>query len=97
MQEAKRIASQALNFAVVDNMLYSIDLRGGGCKRAAVPSVLQTSIVEMYQGGRMAGHFSGPRLYVTLSRRWWWHTMYKDVMAFSRNCGECATVIGVGR
>ena len=59
MQEAKRIASQALNFAVVDNVLYSIDLRGGGRKQAAVPSVLQTSIMEMYQGGRMAGHFSG--------------------------------------
>ena len=36
----------------------------------------------------MAGHFAGPRLYASLSRHWWWRTMYIDALEFSRGCGE---------
>ena len=88
---------QALNFVIVDKVLYFVDSKGGGWKRAAVPKHLQKAFLEDHHGGKMAGHFSGVRIYSSLSRRWWWRTMYKDALEFSRNCGECATTTGVGR
>lgn len=82
---------------MVDDVLYYVDGKKGGHRRAAVSRHLQRSILEDYHAGKMAGHFSGTRLYATLCRQWWWRTMYKDVMEFCRSCGECATVTGVGR
>ena len=96
-QEARTIAARALHFTIIDDVLYFLDTKRGGRRRAAVPSHLQKSILEDYHCGKMAGHFSGARLYTTLSRQWWWRTMYKDAIEFSRSCGECATVTGVGR
>lgn len=96
-REVRGIAAQALNFTIIDDVLYYVDAKGGGRKRAAVPRHLQKLVLEDYHSGRMAGHFSGARLYTALSRQWWWRTMYRDAMDFSRSCGECATVAGVGR
>ena len=96
-RDARRVAAQALEFAVVDGVLYFVDAKRGGKKRAAVPSHLRRSILAEYHSGKMAGHFSGVRLYTAISRQWWWRTMYKDAIEFSRNCGECATVTRVGR
>ena len=96
-KEARKLAAQALSFVIVDNVLYFVDAKGRGRKRAAVPSHLQKTILDDHHGGKMAGHFSGARLYTSLSRLWWWRTMYKDAIEYSRGCGECATVTGVGR
>ena len=41
--------------------------------------------MEEYHGGNLAGHFSGPRLYKTLARRWWWQHMYRDAMTIAHN------------
>ena len=62
-----------------------------------VPRHLQRAIIEDCHAGRMAGHFSGTRLYATLIHQWWWCTMYCDILEFCKSCGECATVTGVGR
>lgn len=99
-QEARTGAVQVLNTAIVEDLLYFVESKRGGCssiRRAAVPSHLQQQIMEDYQGGRMAGHFPGPWLYMALRRQWWWRNMYKHVVQFCRSCGECATVAGVGR
>ena len=39
--------------------------------RVVVPQTLRLQIMEEYHNGSLAGHFSGPRLYKTLARRWW--------------------------
>ena len=96
-KKARKMAAQALNFVIIDKILYFVDSKGGGRKRAAVPIHLQKTLLEDHHRGKMAGHFSGARIYAALSRRWWWRTMYTDAQEFSRNCGECATVTGVGR
>ena len=98
-REAQTVAAQALNFVIVDNVLYFVENRRGGSswRRAAVPSHLQRQIMEESHGGRNAGHFSGPRLYATLRRKWWWQNMYRHAVEFCKSCGECATVAGVGR
>lgn len=92
-REARSIAAQALNFAIVDGVLYFVDTKEGGKRSAAVPRHLQRLILEEYHSGRIAGS----HLYAALSGRWWWRTMYKDTIEFSRNCGGCAIVVGVGR
>ena len=44
----------------------------------------------------MSGHFSGNRLFKTLSCHWWWQTMYRDCADHCKNCAECAVVSGSG-
>ena len=58
-EAAKSLAAQALNFTMVDNVLYYVDGKNRGHRRAAVPRHLQRSILEDYHAGKMAGHFSG--------------------------------------
>ena len=90
---ARAVAAQAVNFTIVDSVLYFMDRKRE--RRAAVPRHLQESLLEDYHAGRMAGHFSGAHMYATLSRQWLWRTMYRDVLEFCKSCGECATVTGV--
>ena len=49
-----------------------------------------------YHSGCLAGHFSGPRLYQTLARRWWWKCMYRDALEYAESCPQCAIVKGTG-
>ena len=55
---ARTIAAQALNFEIVDNLLYYMDKKRGGRRRAVVPSHLRKSIMTDCHTGRMVGHFS---------------------------------------
>ena len=45
----------------------------------------------------MASHFSGPRVYHEMSRKWWWHQMYQDILNAVKSCPQCATVTGNGK
>ena len=65
--------------------------------RVAVPQQLRQKIMQEYHDGRLAGHFSGPRLYKTLVRKWWWPHMYTDAMNYTNGCPQCAIVEGTGR
>ena len=96
-QQAKKVCRQVIHFAVVDSILYFIDSKKQGRKRAVVPAHLQEQILKEYHGGVMAGHFLGDRLYKLVSCYWWWETLYKDAVSFCRNCPECSIVLGVGR
>ena len=58
-QEAKRVAARALNFTIVDKILYLLDGRPLSRKQAAVPSHLQQEVLHNYHRRQMAGHFSG--------------------------------------
>ena len=83
-QEAKKIAAQASQFAILENVLYFIDASRQNLRRAAVPSHLQEQIMAEIHGGVMSGHFSGNRL-------------YQDAISYCKNCAECAIVSGTGR
>jgi len=54
-------------------------------------------MIEEYHGGVMAGHFSGPRTYKAMAHQWWWHNMYRDIIAYTRGCAQCAIVSGGGK
>ena len=65
-QDAHKVAAQALYFKLIDGILYYVDTRSRGQKRA-VPRQLRGQILKENHGGHMSGHFSGPRLYNTLA------------------------------
>ena len=93
---AQKVVSEAINFEIVDGLLHFIE-KGGKHKRVVVPEHLQKMILSEYHGGVYAGHFSGGKLFGAISRSWWWPGMYKDVIAYCRNCPDCAVVSGNGR
>jgi len=95
-KEAQRIVTVATNLVILDNVLYFVDNKRAGRRRAAVPSHLRSQIMEQYHGGRMSGHFSGSRLYATLCYSWWWENMYTDAVNFASKCAECCIVNGTG-
>ena len=61
----------------------------GELPQIVVPASLKQQMMEEYHAGSLAGHFSGPRLYKTISRRWWWKNMYKDLMEYTRKYQQC--------
>jgi len=96
-QHAKKICTKAVNFAVLDDIMYFIDPKHQGKRRAAVPTHLHDEILRENHGGIMAGHFSGDRLHKLVSNKWWWDTLYRDCITYCRNCPKCAVVSGMGR
>ena len=52
--------------------------------------------MEEHHKGPMGSHFSGNKLFKTMSHHWWWPGMHKDLVQFARNCPECLIVSGGG-
>jgi len=96
-EEAKKVAAKASQFALADGVLTYLDRNPGDRKRVAVPLHLREEVIRVAHGGVYAGHFAGPKLYNTLSRRWWWPGMYNDVLSYCKRCPECAVVSGTDR
>ena len=91
---ASQMVAKASVYTLVDGILYYI---GYVSPRAVVPSSLKKSLIDEYHSGVMAGHFSGPRVYQEMSRKWWWHQMYQDILNAVKSCPQCATVTGPGK
>jgi len=96
-QDAHKVAAQALRFELIDGILYYVDTRPREQKRAVVPRQLCGQILKENHNGHMPGHFSGPRLYNTLAKRWWWQGMYSDCVSYCKKCPQCVVVGGTGR
>ena len=94
---AQKTVAEAVQYTMSDGILYFVGCKQTDVSRAVVPKALCKQIMEEYHGGNLAGHFSGPRLYKTLARRWWWQHMYRDAMKHANNCPQCAIVEGTGR
>ena len=96
-QIAKQIVLRVARFSMADAILYYVDPKVDSPGKVVVPSHLQGKIMSECHEGVISGHFTGEKLYNTLRRRWWWDTMYRDLMEFARNCAKCAVVRGSGR
>ena len=94
MSLSRKIAAQALQFSVVDGILYFVK---SNKKQAVVPVQLRQKLLQETHGGILAGHFSANRSFHTLSRHWWWDTMYKDCVDYCKSCVQCAMVKGTGK
>ena len=70
-KQAKKLALQGNQFVLVDNIVYYVDTKNNGKRRAVVPKHLQNGILEENHSGRMAGHFAVSHLYAALCRSWW--------------------------
>ena len=94
--KARRIALLGPHYSLVDGALFLVDTKNKRNPRirAAVPRHLHARLMEEHHRGPLGSHFSGDRLFSTLSIRWWWH---QDATQFVKNCPECAIVRGGGR
>ena len=81
-QLAVKVVAQTSMYTIVGDILYF----NGDSPRAVVPCGLQQSMMEEYHSGIMAGHLSGPKIYKTMSRQWWWQNMYRDIINYTRGC-----------
>lgn len=93
---ARKLMAKASQFALIDGVLMFLDHHRKERKRLAVPLHLRERIMRESHNGSYSGHFAGPKLYNTLSQQWWWSGMYNDVMAYCKQCPECAIVTGSG-
>ena len=75
-----KIIAEAAMYAIFDNNHYYVGSTQTETSRAVVPRQLHQTIMEEFHDGRLADHFSVPRLYKTLERSWWWPHNYTDVM-----------------
>ena len=82
-------------FTMIDDVVYRVE--GGSAKRMVAPKHLQNQLIAETHGGPLGGHFSGDRLFRTLSRHWWWERMYAACSIFVKNCPECLITTGGGR
>ena len=96
-KRAKTVASQETLFSLSDGILYYVDPKGDHQRRVAVPQHVRKQLLEENHRGLYGGHFSGPKLYNALVKRWWWRGMYTDVLAYCKKCPECVVVTGGGR
>ena len=94
---AKKTVAEATLYTIFNDILYYIGPTQTETSRVVVPQQLRQKVMQDYHDGHLAGHFSGPRLYKTLVRRWWWPHMYTDAMNYAKNCPQCAIVEGTGR
>ena len=67
---ARKIILQGSQFAVIDEILYFIDPKKKNQRRVAVPEHLRQQIMREVHSSPYSGHFSGQRLYNTLTTRW---------------------------
>ena len=96
-QEACRVVASAQLFVLSNDALYYVDPHHKRQLRAVVPQHLRGKIMEHHHGGRFGGHFSGDRLFKTISCKWWWRGMYKDCVEYTKNCPDCSFVDGGGK
>ena len=92
-QRVQEVVTLAQQFTMSDGVLYRTSQKQGELPQIVVPTSLKQQIMEEHYAGTLAGHFSGSRLLKTISRKWWWKRMYKDLMKFARGCPQC-TVVG---
>ena len=94
-KRARKIALQAPLFSVIDDVLYYVEPKRRR-RQIVVPRSLQKKLLEDTHAGRYSGHFSGRKLYDSLSLHWWWDGMHRDAVEYAKNCPECAIATGVG-
>jgi len=82
---------------MVDGILYYIDQKSDSIPRVVMPSEYKWRLIEEYHSEIMSRYFSGPKIYKTMSCKWWWDRMYHDIIDYVRNCPQCAIVTGAGR
>ena len=79
----EKIVAESALYTIADSILYYVGLKSSEIPRAVVPTALQQQVMMDYHSGCLAGHFSGPCLYQTLARRWWWKCMYRDALEYA--------------
>ena len=93
---AAKIVAQASLYTMANGILYYIGQKKDSVLKVIVPSEYKKRLMEEYHAGVMPGHFSGPKIYKTMSQQWWWDRMHQDIInyTYNINCLQCAIATG---
>ena len=79
---AAKISIQVSLYTMTDGILYYTGQKKDSTPKVVVPSDYKKKVMEEYHAEIMSGHFSGPRIYKTMSHQWWWEHMYQDIINY---------------
>ena len=96
-KQAAYLKVEQSNFEIIDGVLCYCHPMAPDIVRIAVPSCLQSTLLEESHSGKFAGHFAEQKVYSTLRERYWWRGMRNDVRRYCRSCLVCASRKGPGR
>ena len=90
---ARLVISKSQDMVISDGVLYNIyQPRGKNVppiKQLVVPSNLKTTVMKSYHGNHMAGHQGIDRTYQIIRRKYFWQSMYQDVVNYVKSCEVC--------
>ena len=95
-QMAAKIIILASLCTMIDGILYYINQKSDSNPRIVVPTECKKKLIEEHHSGIMSGHFSGPKIYKTMSRQWWLDHIHQDITDYTHNCPQCIIVTGAG-
>ena len=90
---ARLVISRSKDMVISDEVLYNIDQPRGRnmniMKQLVIPSNLKTTVMKSYHGSHMAGHQGIDRTYQLIRRKYFWQSMYQDVVNYVKTCEIC--------
>ena len=95
---ARRVVAESNSFDIVDGILYHLHQDRNRAvprdqrviKQLAVPRVLRDDLLKSYHDSIAGGGHQGyERTYEALRRKYYWPSMYSDVMQYTTSCINC--------
>ncbi|MEM7069993.1 MAG: DDE-type integrase/transposase/recombinase, partial [Pseudomonadota bacterium] len=95
-QEASRLILESEFYAIIDGILHRIHVGRkstlkNGELRLVVPTSMQQEMLEAFHDDRFSGHLGIAKTFSKLRERYFWLSMYRDVVAYCNQCFKCAT------
>ena len=95
-KQARALILQAPDYSLQDGILYHHHfIRGKGpkeermCQQIVVPRPLQDDVLRSYHDSPLGGHQGEDRTFNCLRMKYFWKTMFHDVVAYVKSCQEC--------
>jgi len=92
---AKTILLTAVHYIIEDNVVYRLDTQRAKriakllplCKRLCVPLMFRNGILtHAYEN---CGHYALEKLFLALSNKFYWNSLYQDTHDFVKLCDTC--------
>jgi hypothetical protein len=77
-ERSQRVISQSPLFTLVNGVLCFTGK--GSAPRPVMPKHLHRQLMDEHHRGRYGSHFSGNKVFKTMSRHWWWQGMHGEIV-----------------
>ncbi|MEM7284290.1 MAG: DDE-type integrase/transposase/recombinase, partial [Pseudomonadota bacterium] len=95
--DARRIILESEFFVLLDGLLHHIcpirqrDSPGESPHQLVIPASMQQELLEAFHDDLYAGHLGIAKTFHRLRQRYYWRSLYSDVVAYCNQCVKCAT------